>query len=171
MTTSPDPARTPAAQTSTAARVESNLEAADTRSADGASVPFDIRDSNPHSSGDPGLSGDMGVSSERTGPSAADSVDHGITGTEAKGDTSVRTDGAFDTSARQWDAPDVSGADRGSRGQAVGQDDRAEELRYAEGTSAGANGDGAGGTSVTGIDRTVGGEPNSLPLGGDKNHR
>lgn len=127
----------------------------------GSGVPFDNRDSTPNSSGDAGTSGDMGVSSERTGPLASDDdpLRTDITGTGSKGGAVGRTDGELDTSASSWDAPDVSRAESDPRRQHTDGDVRDEEAGYAEQSA----------DFSTGIDRTVG-EPNSMPFGGDKPH-
>ena len=162
----------------------SDLEAADTRS-EGGSVEFDIRGSTPNSSGPQGAAGDMGVSSERTGPDAPDAPGHGITGTGTTGDARTRTDGTFDSSPHQWDAPDVAVGDSGSGGQPVagarttgslsgrpdttGRGDRQDELAYVEGADSGAQQGPVLTEGDEGVDRTVG-EPNSMPLGGDKPH-
>lgn len=83
-------------------------------------VHFDNRASNPASGSEEGLAGDLGVSSERTGPqsddpSTAGSSSHrqaGIEGTGTKGSSLTRTDGTKDTSptelADQGGAEDVS---------------------------------------------------------------
>ena len=158
----------------------SDLEAADTRS-EGGSVPFDLRGSTPNSSGPQGASGDMGVSSERTGPDD-DSVEeqdpgHGITGTGTTGDARARTDGTFDSSPQQWDAPDVAVGEAGARTtgalsgrpDTTGRADREEEQAYAEGAGPGAERGSVRTEGDEGVDRTVG-EPNTLPFGGDKPH-
>ena len=178
---------------------QADLEAADTRS-DGGSVPFDIRGSTPNSSGPQGAAGDMGVSSERSGPDAGpdagfDSgpdgtgeVGYGITGTGTTGDARTRTDGTFDSSPHEWDAPDVALGDSDEPGRAgtgarttgalsgrpdtTGRSDRAEEQAYVEGggTSGAAAEQGPVRTEGhEGVDRTVG-EQNTRPLGGDKPH-
>ncbi len=160
----------------------SDLEAADTRS-EGGSVPFDLRGSTPNSSGAEGASGDMGVSSERTGPENTGEPGHGITGTGTTGDARTRTDGAFDSSPHQWDAPDVAlgdsgpGGDSGARTTGAvsgrpetnGRKDREDELAYVEGADAGAEQGPVRTEGHEGVDRTVG-EPNTMPLGGDKPH-
>jgi len=154
-----------------ASDLASDLEAADTRS-QGGSVHFDVRDSTPNSGGPQGAAGDMGVSSERTGPDASDGVGHGITGTGTTGDARTRTDGAFDSSPHQWDATDVAvgGGRQGGRTAVSARNDREDELAYVEG----ADSETQQGPVLTegdqGVDRTVGGEPNSMPLGGDKAH-
>jgi hypothetical protein len=83
----------------------------DRQSAKGPSVPFDNRDSTPNSSGELGLSGDMGVSSERTGPAGPDHRGSDISGTGSKGSAVLKTDGGVDTSPVEWDAVDVSRGD------------------------------------------------------------
>jgi hypothetical protein len=143
---------------------ESDLEAADTRS-DGGSVPFDVRESTPNSSGPQGAAGDMGVSSERTGPDST-TADSGTTGTGSTGDARTRTDGLFDSSPREWDAPDVGGS---GHPDTTGRPDREEEQAYVEGADAQADQGPVRTEGDEGVDRTVG-EPNTLPFGGDKHH-
>lgn len=125
----------------------------------GSGVPFDNRGSTPNASGPSGTSGDMGVSSERTGPLGANPRGTDITGTGSKGTSVTGTNGELDTSPGSWDAPDVSRAASDPRVQHTDGDARAEEAGYAEQSA----------DFSTGIDRTVG-EPNSMPLGGDKPH-
>ena len=156
----------------------SDLEAADTRS-EGGSVPFDVRDSTPNSSGPQGAAGGMGVSSERTGPDAASEGEpgHGITGTGTTGDARTRTDGAVDSSPHQWDAPDVALGNTGpgartsgalsGRPDTTGRSDRAEEQAYVEGAGSGADQGPVRTEGDEGVDRTVG-EQNTMPFGGDK---
>ncbi len=162
----------------------SDLEAADTRS-EGGSVPFDIRGSTPNSSGPQGASGDMGVSSERTGPDDGGEPGHGITGTGTTGDARTRTDGTVDSSPHQWDAPDVALGDDGvgtsedigarttgalsARPDTTGRKDREDELAYVEGADSGADQGPVRSEGHEGVDRTVG-EQNTMPLGGDKPH-
>lgn len=171
----------------------SDLEAADTRS-EGGSVPFDVRDSTPNSAGPQGAAGDMGVSSERTGPDSGpdngpdsgsgsgDEPGHGITGTGTTGDARTRTDGTFDSSPHQWDAPDLALGDApgdagagarttgglSGRPDTTGRADRDEEQRYVEGVDTADQGP-VRTEGREGVDRTVG-EPNTMPLGGDKPH-
>jgi hypothetical protein len=157
---------------------ESDLEAADTRS-EGGSVPFDVRESTPNSSGPQGASGGMGVSSERTGPDGEDERGHGITGTGSTGDARSRTDGTFDSSPHEWDAPDVAVGDAGAgarttgnlsgRPDTTGRADREDELAYVEGADSGADQGPVRTEGDEGVDRTVG-EPNTMPFGGDKPH-
>jgi len=69
---------------------------------------FDNRTSNPNSGGDLGLTGDMGISSERTGPDGPDPRGSGIEGTGSRGGAVAGTDGVGDTRPTEWDAVDVS---------------------------------------------------------------
>ena len=162
----------------------SDLEAADTRS-EGGSVPFDLRGSTPNSSGPQGAAGDMGVSSERTGPDDGSEPGHGITGTGTTGDARTRTDGVFDSSPHQWDAPDVALGDGSTAGTAgtgarttgalssrpdtTGRGDRDEEQAYVEGADSAADQGPVRTEGREGVDRTVG-EQNTMPFGGDKPH-
>jgi len=116
----------------------------------GGSVHFDTRSSNPNSGGDEGLTGGMGVSSERTGPSGPDPARTGVEGTGSKGSAVSGTDGTFDTSPTEWDAVDVSQRD-------VQTDPRPD------GPTAFAD-DGAN------VDRTVG-EPRPEPIADEKSRR
>ena len=163
----------------------SDPRAAET-SSDGGSVPFDLRGSTPNSSGPQGASGDMGVSSERTGPDDGGEPGHGITGTGTTGDARTRTDGTVDSSPHQWDAPDVTLGDDGATGtgnhvgartagalsgrpETNGRQDREDELAYVEGADSGADQGPVRSEGHEGVDRTVG-EQNTMPLGGDKPH-
>ena len=163
---------------------QSDLEAADTRS-EGGSVPFDVRESTPNSSGPQGASGDMGVSSERSGPDAPGAPGHGITGTGTPGDARTRSDGAFDSSPHQWDAPDIALGDSGAgsgagtgartagavsgRPDTTGRSDREEEQAYVESADSGADQGPVLTEGREGVDRTVG-EQNTMLLGEDKPH-
>ena len=71
---------------------------------------FDNREANPNSGGPLGLQGEMGISSERTGPGGPDprGTDTGIQGTGSRGGALVNTDGEGDTRPTRWDAVDVS---------------------------------------------------------------
>ena len=183
----PEPVNDPVPQRDSDRR--SDLEAADTRS-DGGSVPFDVRESTPNSSGPQGAAGGMGVSSEREGPDATDaagnaSAGHGITGTGTTGDARTRTDGVVDSSPHQWDAPDIALGDSGAGGEGgtgarttgalsgrpdtTGRSDRDEEQAYVESADSGADQGPVLTEGREGVDRTVG-EQNTMPLGGDKPH-
>lgn len=117
-------------------------------------VPFENEASNPNSAGPAGLAGDMGVSSERTGPDSPGGVGAGlggIEGTGSRGGAVQRTDGEFDTSPTAWDATDVS-----QRDLTPIEDDPSRTTR--------------GGTSPEGIDKTVG-EPQPDPIQDEKLRR
>jgi hypothetical protein len=123
------------------------------RDTSGGSVPFDNRVSNPNSGGDLGLSGDMGVSSERTGPAGPDHRGTDISGTGSKGTAVQRTDGGKDVSPAEWDAVDVS------------QDDLYPDRDPALADPSGAD------TEFQGhVDRTVG-EPQPEPIAGERTRR
>jgi hypothetical protein len=117
---------------------------------DAQQVGFDNRASNPNSGGAEGLSGDMGVSSERTGPEGADPRGMGsggaaFTGTGSKGGATSRTDGGIDTSPTSNEAPDVS-----QSGEHAERDDELDDT--------------SGVFDVPGnVDRTVG-EPRPNPI-------
>lgn len=107
---------------------------------------FEDRASNPNSGGPEGLAGDMGVSSERTGPEGIDprGTDLGLDGTGSKGSAIRRTDGGVDTSPTTPPVLDVSqGLDP----------DRDPALDSTDGH----------GMSYEGVDRTVG-EPKPQPI-------
>jgi hypothetical protein len=64
----------------------------------------DPRESNPNAAGPEGLEGEMGVSSERTGPDGgSDPTDEGIEGTGTVGTARTGTDGEQSTSRRPAD--------------------------------------------------------------------
>lgn len=108
------------------------------------------RASNPSSASTEGLSGDWGISSERTGPAGDDPRGVGITGTGSVGGAVSRTDGGFDTSPTPHDAPDVSQRDVNPMPEGSEQ-------------MTGAGNDPAG-PRTGNIDRTVGEEhPNPIP--------
>ena len=182
----PDAVNDPVAQRDSDRR--SDLEAADTRS-EGGSVHFDVRESTPNSSGPQGAAGGMGVSSEREGPDAGSEPGsepgHGITGTGTTGDARTRTDGAFDSSPHQWDAPDIALGDSGAGGEGgagartagalsgrpetTGRSDREDEQAYVEGADSEAEQGPVRTEGREGVDRTVG-EQNTMLLGEDKPH-
>jgi hypothetical protein len=77
-----------------------------------ASVPFENEASTPNSTGPSGAGGQMGVSSERTGPDGDDPRGMGepgtVQGTGTTGTSRTRTDGEADVTPGAWDAVDVS---------------------------------------------------------------
>lgn len=61
-------------------------------------IDTDVQDSNPNAAGRHGLAGEMGVSSERTGPfGGGDTADEGIQGTGSHGSAAERTEGKMQT--------------------------------------------------------------------------
>lgn len=61
-------------------------------------IDTDVQDSNPNAAGPARLQGDMGISSERTGPfGAEDSAVQGIEGTGSVGSSAAATDGTLST--------------------------------------------------------------------------
>jgi hypothetical protein len=111
----------------------------------------DVRDSNPNAAGPHGLEGDMGISSERTGPLGSSPADHGIEGTGSHGTAPHRTDGVLDTERdTQRDTPDDTPREH-PQDPAEGPDD--DDAPDQERTSPEDPAEGAG---DTGVDRTVG---------------
>ena len=79
----------------------------------------DPRDSNPNAAGPQGLRGDMGVSSERTGPSGgteAESADEGVQGTGTTGSATENTEGTMSTDRKHTEEPAEGGRDTGTSG-------------------------------------------------------
>ena len=72
----------------------------------------DPRESNPNAGGPEGLQGDMGISSERTGPFGGDDpTDEGIQGTGSHGSSAENTDGTMSTERQHAeDAEDAEDA-------------------------------------------------------------
>jgi hypothetical protein len=119
----------------------------------GSQPTAEVQESNPNAGGPPGLSGGMGVSSERTGPLGDDPAVAGVQGTGSHGTASEGTDG-------------VSATSRAEVAEAPGpeMDDTQQEATqsWRDGQPA-AGGDqpndaahDAGPSRATGIDRTVG---------------
>jgi hypothetical protein len=128
----------------------------------GNDVPeTDVRESNPNGAGPRGLEGDLGISSERTGPGGpegTDPADRGIEGTGSHGSAARATDGVLDTTRaevpREHPEEPAEGPD--------GDDDRPEQERTSSEEPA-EGPDDPDHTASTGIDRTVG-EPNPDPV-------
>lgn len=79
----------------------------------------DPRDSNPNAAGAHGLRGDMGVSSERTGPSGgteAESADEGVQGTGTTGSATDNTEGTMSTERKHTEEPAEGRPDAGTPG-------------------------------------------------------
>jgi hypothetical protein len=72
---------------------------------------FDNREANPNGGGPRGLEGDMGISSERTGPLGDDPRGGGIEGTGTRGGALRSTDG--ETATRETAVTDDSGTWQG----------------------------------------------------------
>ena len=116
------------------------------------------RASNPSSGGPQGLAGDLGISSERTGPEGQAPVGFDVAGTGSKGGAVGRTDGGIDTSPTAFDAPDVSQRD-------------VNPMPAGSETMTGVGNEPAGaGHDDENVDRTVG-EPKPNPIPGEKNRR
>lgn len=80
-------------------------------------VETDVQDSNPNASGPHRLEGDLGISSERTGPAGQkDSADEGIQGTGSHGTAPGSTDGVMDTSRGGGDGDFVGHQPAGADG-------------------------------------------------------
>jgi hypothetical protein len=116
----------------------------------GESVHFDLRASNPNSGGDDGLTGEMGISSERTGPAGFNPTESDVEGTGSKGTSVSQTDGTADTTPTEWDAVDVSQKDVQTDPQPDGTDAFADDS--------------------SNVDRTVG-EPRPQPIADEKSRR
>ncbi len=113
-------------------------------------VPFENEASNPNGAGPEGTAGEMGVSSERTGPDGDDPRGSGIEGTGSRSGAVDGTDGVKDVSSEAWDGTDVSQGrvDSDERGQ-----HDTEDL-----------------DTRRNVDRTVG-EPHPAPIEDEKNRR
>ena len=73
-----------------------------------APTPTDVKDSNPSGGGPDGLEGDLGISSERTGPaSETGSATEGIEGTGTVGSSVVSTDGTTTDTATDIEGPEM----------------------------------------------------------------
>jgi hypothetical protein len=111
-----------------------------------------VRESNPNSTGPQRLTGDMGISSERTGPEGEAPVDTGVQGTGTHGSAAHSTDGLSNTSR---EAPEDATDETGKQGDPLQQGAHVAELRegrHAQRRSA----DDDNGEFSTGVDRTVG---------------
>ncbi len=76
-------------------------------STDGAPLDTGIEESNPNAAGPQGLRGDMGISSERTGPlegATPETADGGVQGTGSRGTAAKSTEGTMDTTSNQGGA-------------------------------------------------------------------
>ena len=115
----------------------------------------DVRDSNPNAAGPHGLEGDMGVSSERTGPAGRnDPAGSGIEGTGSHGTAAHGTDGLFATE-RQHPQDPAEGPDQEPGEGAGPAEEAAPERTSSEEPVEGPDEPGKTASS-TGIDRTIG---------------
>src|SRR5689334_9334381 len=115
---------------------------------------YDNREANPNSGGPRGLTGDMGISSERTGPLGDDPRGEGIQGTGTRGSALRSTDGEADTRPTEWDAVDVSHGDLADH-----ETESSRETAVTDETG-----------TWQGVDRTVG-EPKPDPIENEKLRR
>ncbi len=117
----------------------------------------DVRESDPNGAGVHGLQGDMGISSERTGPVGASPLNEGLEGTGSHGSAARDTVGVQDTAPgevpRQHPDEPAEGGDPEEDQPDV---ERTSTEEPAEGPDDPAH------TSLE-IDRTVG-EPNPAPV-------
>ena len=98
----------------------------------GSQPTADVQESNPNAAGPQGLSGGMGLSSERTGPLGDDPAVAGVQGTGSHGTAAEGTDGVSDTSrAEVTDAPGPE-VDDGGPSRATGIDRTVGEANTAE---------------------------------------
>ena len=112
----------------------------------------DVRESDPNASGPQGLTGDMGISSERTGPEGSAPADTGVQSTGTHGTAAEGTYGVSNTERDD----DLAAAEEATEpddpmAHATAVSDWREQ-RHAERRSA----DDADGKFSTGIDRTAG---------------
>jgi len=133
----------------------------------GTDVPeTDVRESNPSGSGPRGLEGDLGISSERTGPEGSRPTDRGIEGTGSHGSAPQGTDGTFETTRataegqsevpREHPQQPAEGPDADEPGTgAPGGPERTSTEDPAEGPDDPEK-DGENRSRASGVDRTVG---------------
>jgi hypothetical protein len=104
----------------------------------------DARESNPNAAGPQGLRGDMGVSSERTGPfggTEQESADDGVQGTGSRGTAARNTEGTMSTERKHPEEP-AEGRDDLDQPGAEGTSSQSPEGASSTGgaSSEGANG-------------------------------
>ncbi len=122
----------------------------------------DVRESNPSGAGPRGLEGDLGISSERTGPLGSSPADHGIEGTGTRGSAAHGTDGVLDSTpgGEPEDVPREH-SDEPAEGEDPDVDQPEQEREATEDPAEGATD--VDRTLSTGVDRTVG-EPRPDPV-------
>jgi hypothetical protein len=136
----------------------------------GTDVPdTDVRESNPNGAGPRGLEGDLGISSERTGPEGSRPADRGIEGTGSHGSAPQGTDGTFETTRAESEVPrehtqePAEGPGPASPGPGAPEEtERTSTEDPAEGPDDPEK-DGEARSSASGVDRTVG-EENSATV-------
>ena len=119
----------------------------------------DVRESDPNGAGASGLEGDMGISSERTGPQGSSQLNQGIEGTGSHGSAAGDTVGVMDSTPGDIprEHPDEP-AEGGDPDEAQPEVERTSTEEPAEGPD-----DPDHTSASTGSDRTVG-EPNPAPV-------
>jgi hypothetical protein len=125
----------------------------------------DVRESNPSGAGARGLEGDLGISSERTGPLGSSPAGEGIEGTGSHGSAARATDGVMD-STPGGDPGEVprEHPDEPAEGGDPDVDQPDQERTSTEEPAEGPDGaEAVDRTLSTGIDRTVG-EPKPDPV-------
>jgi hypothetical protein len=122
----------------------------------------DVRESNPSAAGPRGLEGDLGISSERTGPLGSNPPEDGIEGTSSHGSAARATDGVMD-STPAGDPGEVprEHPDEPAEGGDPDVDQPDQERTSTEDPAEGASD--VDRTLSTGVDRTVG-EPSPDPV-------
>ena len=132
----------------------------------GTDVPeTDVRESNPNGAGPRGLEGDLGISSERTGPDGAAPADQGIEGTGSHGSAPQATDGTMDTTRDQSEVPREHPQEPSEGSEDPGTTDAPERTSTEEPAEGPDDPEKVGDnrSRATGIDRTVG-EGNSATV-------
>jgi hypothetical protein len=136
----------------------------------GTDVPdTDVRESNPNGAGPRGLEGDLGISSERTGPEGSRPADRGVEGTGSHGSAPHATDGTFESTPAGSEVPrehtqePAEGPGSGSPGPGAPEEtERTSTEDPAEGPDDPEK-DGEARSRASGVDRTVG-EENSATV-------
>jgi hypothetical protein len=132
-----------------------------------ADVPeTDVRESNPNGAGPRGLEGDLGISSERTGPLGTSPADHGVEGTGSHGSATHGTDGVLDSTPGDSPGDDPVGVPREHPDEPAEGGDPDVDQPEQERTSTEEPAEGPADvdrTLSTGVDRTVG-EPRPDPV-------
>jgi hypothetical protein len=132
----------------------------------------DVRESNPNGAGPQGLQGDMGISSERTGPLGSSPTGDGIEGTGSHGSAVHATDGVLDTTPGTGSRSTMGTEpgevprehpDEPAEGADPDEDQPEQERTSTEEPAEGPTSGAPKADSTTGVDRTVG-EPQPDPV-------